>query len=200
MPEQSTLVFSYVGYVTLESKVGTVLKNDVVLKQSSNNLDEVLVVGYGNSTRRLNVGSYSSIKGDAVSNQPIQSFEAALNGKATGVNMIANAGVLNQAPVFRIRGVNSLSLSSYPLVVVDGVPVYVEDINVGGNASNNPLAFLNPNDIESVDIAKDAAATSIYGSRGANGVVFITTKSGKSGKAKVTLDVTFSSSELTIGF
>ena len=147
------------------------------------------------STRRLNVGSYSTIKGDAVANQPVQSFEATLNGKATGVNMIANAGVVNQAPVFRIRGVNSISLSSYPLVVVDGVPVYVEDINVGGNASNNPLAFLNPNDIESVDIAKDAAATSIYGSRGANGVVFITTKSGKTGKAKVTLDVSFSSSE-----
>ncbi len=197
IPEQSTLVFSYIGFISLEAKVTNSLKIDVVLKQSSNNLDEVLVVGYGNSTRRQNVGSYSTVKGDAVSNLPIQSFEAALNGKATGVNMIANAGVLNQAPVFRIRGVNSLSLSSYPLVVVDGVPVYVEDINVGGNASNNPLAFLNPNDIESIDIAKDAAATSIYGSRGANGVVFITTKSGKSGKAKVTLDVTFSSSEAT---
>ena len=197
IPEQSTLVFSYVGFVALEAKVTNNSKMDIVLKQSSNNLDEVVVVGYGTSTRRQNVGSYSTVKGDAVSNLPIQSFEAALNGKATGVNMIANSGVVNQAPVFRIRGVNSLSLSSYPLVVVDGVPVYVEDINVGGNASNNPLAFLNPNDIESIDIAKDAAATSIYGSRGANGVVFITTKSGKTGKAKVTLDVTFSSSEAT---
>jgi TonB-linked SusC/RagA family outer membrane protein len=197
VPEQSTLVFSFIGYTSTEVKVGNNAKLDITLKQSNNNLDEVVVVGYGTSTRRLNVGSYSSIKGDAVSNLPIQSFEAGLSGKATGVNMIANAGVVNQAPVFRIRGVNSLSLSSYPLVVVDGVPVYVEDINVGGNASNNPLAFLNPNDIESVDIAKDAAATSIYGSRGANGVVFITTKSGKTGKAKVTLDVTFSSSEAT---
>ena len=197
IPEQSTLVFSFIGYASSEFKVANNNKLDVTLKQSNNNLDEVVVVGYGTSTRRLNVGSYSSIKGDAVSNLPIQSFESALSGKATGVNMIANAGVVNQAPVFRIRGVNSLSLSSYPLVVVDGVPVYVEDINVGGNASNNPLAFLNPNDIESVDIAKDAAATSIYGSRGANGVVFITTKSGKTGKAKVTLDVTFSTSEAT---
>ena len=197
IPESSTLVFSFIGYVSVEVKTGSSNKLDIVLKQTNNNLDEVVVVGYGTSTRRLNVGSYSTVKGDAVANQPIQSFEAALNGKATGVNMIANAGVVNQAPVFRIRGVNSLSLSSYPLVVVDGVPVYVEDINVGGNASNNPLAFLNPNDIESIDIAKDAAATSIYGSRGANGVVFITTKSGKVGKAKVTLDVTFSSSEAT---
>lgn len=197
VPDQSTLVISYIGYNTTEVKVGSVSKIDIVLKQASNNLDEVVVVGYGTSTRRLNVGSYSTVKGDAVSNLPIQSFEAGLNGKATGVNIIANAGVVNQAPVFRIRGVNSLSLSSYPLVVVDGVPVYIEDINVGGNASNNPLAFLNPNDIESIDIAKDAAATSIYGSRAANGVVFITTKSGKTGKAKVTLDVTFSSSEAT---
>jgi TonB-linked SusC/RagA family outer membrane protein len=195
IPDQSTLVFTFIGYNSSEIKVADNAKMDVTLKQSSNSLDEVVVVGYGTSTRRLNVGSYSSIKGDAVANQPVQSFEATLNGKATGVNMIANAGVVNQAPVFRIRGVNSISLSSYPLVVVDGVPVFVEDINVGGNASNNPLAFLNPNDIESVDIAKDAAATSIYGSRGANGVVFITTKSGKSGKAKVTLDMSFSSSE-----
>ncbi len=197
IPEQSTLVFSFIGYASFEVKVGSSNKIDVTLKQANNNLDEVVVVGYGTSTRRLNVGTYSTVKGDALANQPVQSFESTLNGKATGVNMIANSGVVNQAPVFRIRGVNSLSLSSYPLVVVDGVPVYVEDINVGGNASNNPLAFLNPNDIESVDIAKDAAATSIYGSRGANGVVFITTKSGKSGKAKVTLDVTFSSSEAT---
>lgn len=197
IPEQSTLVFSFIGYASFEVKVGNNNKIDVTLKQANNNLDEVVVVGYGTSTRRLNVGTYSTVKGDALANQPVQSFESTLNGKATGVNMIANSGVVNQAPVFRIRGVNSLSLSSYPLVVVDGVPVYVEDINVGGNASNNPLAFLNPNDIESVDIAKDAAATSIYGSRGANGVVFITTKSGKAGKAKVTLDVTFSSSEAT---
>lgn len=196
-PDQAVLVFTYIGYISNEVKLGSSDKLDIVLKQSNNNLDEVVVVGYGTSTRRLNVGSYSSVKGDAVANLPIQSFEAALNGKATGVNMIANSGVVNQAPVFRIRGVNSLSLSSYPLIVVDGVPVYVEDINVGGNASNNPLAFLNPNDIESIDIAKDAAATSIYGSRAANGVVFITTKSGKQGKAKVSLDVTFSSSEAT---
>jgi TonB-linked SusC/RagA family outer membrane protein len=197
IPDQSTLILSYIGYISSEIKVSGSTKIDIVLKQANNNLDEVVVVGYGTSTRRLNVGSYSTVKGDAVANLPVQSFEAALNGKATGVNMIANSGVVNQAPVFRIRGVNSLSLSSYPLVVVDGVPVYVEDINVGGNASNNPLAFLNPNDIESVDIAKDAAATSIYGSRGANGVVFITTKSGKVGKTKVTYDVTYSSSEAT---
>lgn len=197
IPEQSSIIFTYVGYTASELKIAGSTKLDVVLKQANNNLDEVVVVGYGTSTRRLNVGSYSTVKGDAVANLPIQSFESALNGKATGVNMIANSGVMNQAPVFRIRGVNSLSLSSYPLVVVDGVPVYVEDMNVGGNASNNPLAFLNPNDIESVDIAKDAAATSIYGSRGANGVVFITTKSGKIGKAKVTYDVTYSSSEAT---
>lgn len=199
VPDQVTLDISYIGYVSTELKINAVNSKpiSIVLKPSNSNLDEVVVVGYGTSTRRLNSGTYSTVKGDAVANQPIQSFEAALNGKATGVNMIANAGVVNQAPVFRIRGINSLSLSSYPLIVVDGVPVYVEDINVGGNASNNPLAFINPNDIESIDIAKDAAATSIYGSRAANGVVFITTKSGKVGKTRVTLDALFSSSKAT---
>jgi TonB-dependent SusC/RagA subfamily outer membrane receptor len=122
-----------------------------------------------------------------------------LNGRSTGVNIIANSGVVNQAPVFRIRGTNSLSLSSYPLVVIDGVPVITDDINVGGNASNNPLASINPADIESIDIAKDASATSIYGSRAANEVVFITNKKGKQGKAKLIYDVFFGWSKAEAG-
>ena len=191
------LVISYIGYQSEEYKVEANKPFQLSLKLSTSKLDDVVVVGYGTSTRRQSVGSYSTLKGEAIADMPVQSFEGALNGRATGVNMIANSGVVNQAPVFRIRGINSLTLSSYPLIVVDGVPVYVEDINVGGNASNNPLAFLNPADIESIDIAKDASATSIYGSRAANGVVFVTTKKGKTGKPKFVYDVSVSSSEAT---
>ncbi len=191
------LEISFIGYQTEQIKIETNNTLRIILKPSNSKLDDVVVVGYGTSTKRQSIGSYGSVKGDVIAEMPVQSFEGALNGRTTGVNMIANSGVVNQAPVFRIRGVNSLTLSSYPLIVVDGIPVYVEDINVGGNASNNPLAFLNPADIESIDIAKDAAATSIYGSRAANGVVFVTTKKGKLGKPQFVYDVSVSSSQAT---
>ena len=187
----SVLVFSYVGYVRQEVLVGDKLSLTVTLKEDMSSLEEVVVIGYGTVRRSENTGSISSVQGDDIAEKPALSFEGALGGQATGVHMTANAGNVNQAPVFRIRGTNSLSLSSYPLIVVDGIPMYTEDVSVGGNASNNPLASINPADIESIDIAKDAAATSIYGSRAANGVVFITTKSGKMGKAKVNYDAYF---------
>ena len=105
-------------------------------------------------------------------------------GRSTGVQITVPSGVLNAAPVFRIRGTSSISLSSYPLIIVDGVPTFTDN-NSSTSAASNPLASINPADIESIDIAKDAAATAIYGSRAANGVVFVTTKKGKSGKARV---------------
>ncbi|TYR37345.1 TonB-dependent receptor [Sphingobacterium phlebotomi] len=185
------LVFSYIGYDRQEVTVGERTEINIVLKEEERNLDEVVVIGYGTVKRSENTGSIASVKGEDIAQKPTLSFEGALGGQAAGVNMTANAGIVNQAPVFRIRGTNSLSLSSYPLIVVDGIPMYTEDVEVGGNASNNPLAAINPADIESIDIAKDAAATSIYGSRAANGVVFVTTKSGKRGKAKVNYDAYF---------
>jgi TonB-linked SusC/RagA family outer membrane protein len=177
------LVFSYVGYQSKEIKAAAMLVVNLVPVKSD--LNEVVVIGYGTQKKSETTGSLANVKGSVLADKPVTSFESALNGRATGVSMTANEGVVNQAPVFRIRGTNSLSLSSYPLVVVDGVPIFTDDVNVGGNAGNNPLASINTSDIESIDIAKDAAATSIYGSRAANGVVFITTKSGKQGKAKV---------------
>lgn len=187
----TTLVISNIGYETQEVSVNGQTQLSVHLLPAVTKLDEALVIGYGTSSKRLNTGSVTRVSGDAVAELPVQSFEGALNGRSTGVNMIANSGVVNQAPVFRIRGTNSLSLSSYPLVVIDGVPVLTDDVNVGGNASNNPLASINPADIESIDIAKDASATSIYGSRAANGVVFITTKKGRQGKARLVYDAFF---------
>jgi TonB-linked SusC/RagA family outer membrane protein len=191
----ATLVISYVGYETQEVALKGLTQISIRLQLAVGKLDEALVIGYGTSSKRLNTGSVTKVNGDAIAELPVQSFEGTLNGRSTGVNIIANSGVVNQAPVFRIRGTNSLSLSSYPLVVIDGVPVFTDDINVGGNASNNPLASINPADIESIDIAKDASATSIYGSRAANGVVFVTTKKGKLGKAKLVYDVFFGSSK-----
>lgn len=145
------------------------------------------MVGYGTQRRREITGNLTTVRGESIAQKPLQSFESGLAGKAAGVQITMPNGVLNAPPVFRIRGVNSISLSSYPLIVVDGVPTFTGDQGAT-SAPANALASINPNDIESIDISKDAAATSIYGSRAANGVVFITTKKGRSGKARVTYD------------
>ncbi|MEO7315412.1 MAG: SusC/RagA family TonB-linked outer membrane protein [Ginsengibacter sp.] len=171
------------GYTLKENETTSIM---VKLKSITKELDQVVVIGYGTQKKSEVTGSSSNIKGNTFADKPITSFDNALNGRAAGVNIISNQGVSNQAPVFRIRGTNSLSLSSYPLIVVDGVPTFTsENDSKIGYASTNPLSSINPADIESIDIAKDAASTSIYGSRAANGVVFITTKKGKLGAAKV---------------
>ena len=190
------LQISYVGLD--EQFISVAGKNTFAVKLigSSSKLDEVVVVGYGTQKKKDATGSVSTVKGSEVAEKPVQSFEQALAGKATGVQITTPSGVLNEPPVFRIRGTNSISLSSYPLVVVDGVPTFTGDYS-GTNSAGNALASINPNDIESIDIAKDAAATAIYGSRAANGVVFITTKKGKSGKAKVTYDGWFGWASVT---
>jgi TonB-linked SusC/RagA family outer membrane protein len=186
-----TVAFSYVGY---ESQTVAASANlSVVLKQASSDLSEVVVVGYGTQKRKEATGALTSIKGSEVAQKPIQSFEQGLAGKSSGVQITIPSGVLNSPPVFRIRGTNSISLSSYPLIIVDGVPSFTGDFSSTASAGN-ALASINPNDIESIDIAKDAAATAIYGSRAANGVVFITTKKGKSGKMKVSYDASFGES------
>lgn len=184
--KESVLSFTYIGMISVRRNVGDNTTLNVQLDEDTTALDEVVIVGYGTQKRSEVTGSISNVSGRDVAELPVQSFESTLNGRATGVNITANAGVLNQAPVFRIRGTNSLSLSSYPLVVVDGVPMFTsENESDLGYAATNPLSAINPSDIESIDIAKDAAATSIYGSRAANGVVFVTTKKGKKGTARV---------------
>ncbi len=186
-PANGRLVFSFIGYTNQEVAVGNQSTINVSLIGDSQQLSEVVVIGYGTQTRQDATGSIGSVKGSAIAQMPIQSFESGLAGRTAGVQITVPNGVLNNPPVFRIRGTNSISLSSYPLIVVDGVPTFTGDQG-STNAPSNPLASINPNDIESMDIAKDAAATAIYGSRAANGVVFITTKRGKSGKVKVNYD------------
>ncbi|CCH00702.1 TonB-dependent receptor plug [Fibrella aestuarina BUZ 2] len=186
-PRNARLVFSFIGYSSQEIALNGQSEVTIALKGDSQQLSEVVVTGYGTQTRQETTGNIASVKGSAIATQPIQSFESGLAGRAAGVQITVPNGVVNNPPVFRIRGTNSISLSSYPLVVVDGIPTYTGDQG-STNAPANPLASINPNDIETMDIAKDAAATAIYGSRAANGVVFITTKRGKAGKVKVNYD------------
>ncbi|HEY6900226.1 MAG TPA: SusC/RagA family TonB-linked outer membrane protein, partial [Puia sp.] len=190
-----TLQFTYIGLEEQSIPIGIRSTFGVTLKAGNKNLSEVVVVGYGSQRKQEITGSVVSVKGAAIAENPIQSFEAGLAGRSAGVQITVPSGIVNQPPVFRIRGTNSISLSSYPLVIVDGVPSFTGDYSTNpvsnssaSNASINPLASINPNDIESIDIAKDAAATAIYGSRASNGVVFITTRKGKSGRLKVTYD------------
>ncbi|WP_338875084.1 TonB-dependent receptor [Spirosoma sp. SC4-14] len=186
-PASAQLVFSFIGYTTQEVPVNNRSAINVSLSGDSQQLNEVVVIGYGTQTKRDATGSIGSVKGATIAQMPIQSFESGLAGRTAGVQITVPNGVLNNPPVFRIRGTNSISLSSQPLIVVDGVPSFTGDYS-STNAPANPLASINPNDIESIDVAKDAAATAIYGSRAANGVVFITTKRGKSGTVKVNYD------------
>ncbi len=181
----AVLVVSFVGYITQELKAG---KTDlsVRLLPDSKQLNEIVVTGYGSESKKSFTGSVSKIEGNQLENRPAQSLDQLLGGQASGVNIVQPSGTLNSTPVFRIRGINSISSSIYPLFIIDGVTVFTG--SAGGAVGNNPLADINPNDIASIDILKDASATAIYGSRAANGVVVITTKKGKSGKAKVNYD------------
>jgi TonB-linked SusC/RagA family outer membrane protein len=174
-----TLVFSYIGTETQEMKASSITVN-VRLKGTSQTLEEVVVVGYGTQKKKDVTGSISQVKGNTIANLASPSFESQLAGRAAGVQVTTNSGVLGQAPVIRIRGVGSLTSGTYPLVVVDGVPIFTGDI--GGYANTNALGDINPADIESMEILKDGSATAIYGSRAANGVILITTKKGKGGR------------------
>lgn len=186
--ENSVLVFSYIGYKQQEVtfKTGTTLK--VVLVEEMTALKEVVVVGYGTQTKAEFTGSAARVSGDVLKDAPVQSFDQGLAGKAAGVSIGQPNGALNNPPVIRIRGINSISLSSYPLIVVDGIPINTGDQSGNTTVASNPLGDINPADILSIDVLKDAASTSIYGSRAAAGVLLITTKGGKTGKPVVTYD------------
>lgn len=181
-----TLIVSFIGFKTQEVPVGGRTNINVALEQDVFRVDEVVVVAYGTQQKRDITGSVASVKGDAIRSVPVQSFDQALAGKAAGVSITMPNGVLNNPPVIRVRGFNSITSSSNPLIVVDGVPIFTG--NIGGTAIQNSLADINPNDIESMEILKDASATALYGSRAANGVIIITTKRGSGVKTKVTYD------------
>lgn len=184
----SKLRATYVGYNTAEITVTGAGPYRIELTEESQNMEEVVIVGYGTQAKNEFTGSAARVGGDNIKDNPVQSFDQALSGQAAGVNISGQTGLLNNAPVIRIRGTNSISLSSYPLIVIDGVPVTSGDVSSNTIVTNNPLADINPNDIESIDILKDAASTAIYGSRAAGGVLLVTTKRGKEGRSRITYD------------
>jgi len=179
----SILQFSSIGYSTQNVSAGKSIKLNVSLVSDTKALTDVVVIGYGTAKRKDVTGSVASIKGEDLAGKPVASFDQALAGKITGVQVTNSSGILGAAPRIRIRGTNSISSGADPLYVVDGMVI----ISGGSSsvASVNPLGDINPNDIQSVDVLKDGAATAIYGSRGANGVIIITTKRGTKGKTQV---------------
>lgn len=184
----SVLVFSYLGYSTREVEVGTQSNVNVALSASTQSLDEVMVVAYGTTKRSTFTGSAATIQAKDITDMPVTSFQNALAGRAPGVQITSSSGQAGSTTSIRVRGIGSMNASLEPLYVIDGVPVIAGNSGQMSDytyATNNIMNTINPADIESITILKDAAAASLYGSRAANGVVIITTKRGKSGKPKV---------------
>jgi iron complex outermembrane receptor protein len=185
----ATLVFSYIGYATQEVFVNGQSSVDVTLAEDAQALAEVVVIGYGTTTVQDATGSVTAVTAKDFNQGVITSPEQLIQGKTAGVQISQSNGEPGAGIDIRIRGAASVRSNNNPLFVVDGIPLSggntsaeTANTGIGSNAAKNPLAFINPNDIESISILKDASAAAIYGSRGANGVVFITTKSGKGAK------------------
>jgi len=181
----ATLVFSYVGFETKEVKVGGKRQIDVTLVEDETLLNEVVVVGYGTMRKSDLTGAVTQVDNKAFEKSVSTSIDQVLQGRAAGVQIQANTGTPGGSSTIRIRGTNSLNASSQPIFVIDGVII---DSDGGDDGNSNPLAGINPSDILTMDILKDASATAIYGSRASNGVIMITTKRGKAGEATLTYD------------
>lgn len=184
------LVFSTVGFVTQEIQVNNRSVINVALAPDAIALEETIVVAYGTAKKGTYTGSASVVKKEALKDAPSVSFENALNGKVAGLQVTSNSGQAGTTSSMRIRGIGSMNASNEPLYVIDGVPVTSGDAGQMSDyiySTNNAMSTLNPNDIESITVLKDAAASSLYGSRAANGVIVITTKKGKLGRPTVTL-------------
>ena len=180
------LVFSSIGYITREVEINGRSVIDITLSQDITSLEEVVVVGYGTQKKRDLTGAVSSLDGQELRNVAITSVEQGLQGRVAGVNVVQQSGRPGAGMDVQIRGIGTIG-NSQPLYVIDGIPV-INDNRATGNGRTNAMASINPGDIESMEILKDASAAAIYGARAANGVVLITTKRGVAGKTQVTLD------------
>jgi iron complex outermembrane receptor protein len=204
----ATLIFSYTGYINAEVNTDGKKPVSVMLQSTANNLNNVIVVGYGTQKQKDLTGSVAAISNKDFNQGQLLSPQQSIQGKVTGVNISQNSGKPGGSNTIRIRGGTSLTQSNDPLYVIDGVPISstagVGQANINGYTTaaifdeepTNPLMTLNPDDIESVTVLKDASAAAIYGSRGANGVIVITTKRGIAGNPKVTLDGSFGASKV----
>ncbi|WP_228691214.1 TonB-dependent receptor [Lunatimonas sp.] len=204
VPEGAVLVVSFIGYKVMRVPVGNRTEINVTLEPDESSLQEVVVVGYGLQKKADLTGSIGSLKEESFNKGVIVSPEQLLQGKIAGVNVTASSGEPGAASRMTIRGPGSVRTGSGPLFVVDGVAldnasttIGGADLGVGGAAPANPLNFLNPSDILSIDVLKDASATAIYGSRGANGVVLITTKKGDASDPKLNYSSSFALSQVT---
>lgn len=175
-PAEGVLVFTHIGYTTIEENIAGRAQINVALAPADKSLDDVVVIGYGTTKRKDLTGAVSSVKGEELAKVPVQNVAQALQGRLSGVQVTMSDGTPGQDPSIKIRGGTSITQSNQPLYVVDGVPQL------------EGLAFLDPMDIESIDVLKDASATAIYGARGANGVIMVTTKQTKPGKIAVNYD------------
>jgi TonB-linked SusC/RagA family outer membrane protein len=193
--EAKTLVFSFVGMKTQEVGIGSQSVINVALTSDVIGVEEVIIVAYGSSTREAKTGSVSQIGSAQIADKPVTSIDKVLSGKMAGVSVTANSGQPGASSQIRIRGTSSINAGSEPLYVIDGVPVMSGNQTYFTN-TGNAIASLNPNDIETITILKDAAAASIYGSRAANGVILITTKKGSKGKSTLTGRAKFGISQL----
>ncbi|MCG9793114.1 SusC/RagA family TonB-linked outer membrane protein [Flavobacterium algicola] len=194
------LVFTYLGHGDKEIKIGNQKTINVTLQPSANELDEMVIVGYGVKKKRNLTGSIVSINSDDISQSNAQDPISALQGRAAGVQVTSNSGSPGGGMSISVRGNSSLNSGNTPLYVVDGVAIESNSLSTLNGTENfglNPLADINPGDIESIEILKDAASTAIYGSRAANGVVMITTKRGSNKKAQIDVSVNTSVSEIT---
>ena len=182
--EGQVLVFSFIGYQTISRVVGTSSILDVTMSVEENSLQEFVVIGYGTIQKKDITGAVSAITSEELKDQPVVAIDQAIAGRLAGVVVTQATGAPGGGASVRIRGAGSLSAGNEPLYVVDGFPV-TNDFD----QRNNPLNTINPADIDNIQVLKDASATAIYGSRGSNGVVLITTKSGKSGSSKIDFNV-----------
>ncbi len=202
VPDNAKLKFSFVGMKTQEIEVAGQTVINVVLKEDVESLEEVVVTGYGNFKKATFTGSANTIGAEKMRDIPVVSVEQKLQGQTSGVFITANSGQPAALPQIRIRGMGSFSATNQPLYIIDGVPVSTGSMsNTAGymtQSKTSVMATLNPNDIENITVIKDAAAASLYGSRAANGVILITTKTGKAGATKVDLTVSAGISNLAM--
>lgn len=174
---ESVLVFSFIGYTSQEVKIGTQSLLSITLKDDLQNLSEVIVIGYGTQEKKDVTGSMATVKSEDFNRGVVNSPQDLIQGKVAGVNVVAQSGEPGSPQNITVRGPGGIRTGNSPLFVIDGV--VIDNSNTGGGY--NPLNFINPQDIESIDVLKDASATAIYGARGANGVIIVTTKKGKEG-------------------
>lgn len=184
--QSKTLTFSYIGYNSQTVNITNSDTYQVSMVASADNIEEVVVVGYGTQIKKNITGSTTTVKMSDLEDVPLPTIESALQGRASGVFVNSSSGKLGQALQIRVRGISSITAGNQPLFVIDGVPIITRDMGTY-DEPDNPLAAINPDDIESMDVLKDAAAAAIYGARASNGVVLITTKKGKSGRTNIDL-------------